>query len=51
MKGSLYRLDHYSEQPAVGVVPGSELSMNAEITAHKEVLPGEALLLKRVRPH
>lgn len=39
------------EQTADGVVPGSGLSMNAKIIAHKEVLQAVAMLLLRVEPH
>lgn len=51
MKGLLCCLALHCEQPADGVVPGSGLSMNAKIIAHKEVLQDEATVLLRVEPH
>lgn len=51
MKGLLCCLALCCEQTADGVVPGSGLSMNAKIIAHKEVLQAEAMLLLRVEQH
>lgn len=51
MKGSVCCFALYYEQTADGSMPGSALSMNAKIAAHKEIVQDKATFTLRVEVH